>query len=400
MIPVVTSSTANLAANATTVTIAGFGFDTTATDNVVTFTNGAAGTVTSATPTSIIVALSTLPTMAGTLTSSVSTDSISSGAPVQVATVIPAITPNSTGLITANATTVIINGYGFDPTAANNTVTLDNGATGTVTSASATSLTVTFGTKPTEAGVLSASVSTNTISSGTAVAIAGVSPVVTANASSQLNSNASTVLIVGMGFDTTAANNSVVFDSGAAGTVASATATLLTVNLSAAPAAGNLKAIVTTNGINNGSAVQVATTRPVVSSSASSLAADAATITINGHGFDLTAANNSVVFNNGAAGTVTAATATSLTVTFTTKPTSAGNLTAVVTSNSVGSGPAIQVATVVPVVTSSTSEILASATGIVINGFGFDATAANNSVVFNNGAIGNVTSATATAFNS
>lgn len=397
VLPVVTSSTANLAANATTVTIAGFGFDTTATDNVITFNNGAAGTVTSATPTTLIVTLSTLPTMAGTLTSVVTTDSIVSGAPVQVATVIPAVTANPTGLITASANTITINGFGFDPTPGNNTVTFDNGATGNVTAASSTSLTVTFVNKPSEAGALNASVSTNTISSGSAVQVTGVSPVVTANVGSMLNANASQILIVGLGFDTTAGNNTVVFDSGATGTVVSATSTLLAVNFDTAPAAGDLKAIVTTNGINNGSAIQVGTARPVVTSATTGLAANANTVTINGFGFDLTAANNTVAFNNGAVGTVTSATATQLVVTFSTKPTSAGSLTALVTSNSVAGVAAVQVATVTPVVTTNDDAVAANASTVVIDGFGFDPTPANNSVVFNNGAIGNVTSATATS---
>ncbi len=53
-----------------------------------------------------------------------------------------------------------------------------------------------------------------------------------------------------------------------------------------------------------------------------------------------------MVFNDGAIGTVTAATATSLTVTFATKPTSAGSLTAIVTTDGLSSGTAVQVATV------------------------------------------------------
>ena len=40
----------NLTANASTITIQGFGFDTTAGDNSVTFTNGAVGSVTAAQP--------------------------------------------------------------------------------------------------------------------------------------------------------------------------------------------------------------------------------------------------------------------------------------------------------------------------------------------------------------
>jgi hypothetical protein len=52
------------------------------------------------------------------------------------------------------------------------------------------------------------------------------------------------------------------------------------------------------------------------------------------------------VLSSGAVGTVTAATATSLTITFSTKPKNTGRLTAVVTSNHSSSGSPIQVATV------------------------------------------------------
>ena len=91
-------------------------------------------------------------------------------------------------------------------------------------------------------------------------------------------------------------------------------------------------ASVTTGGASSGAAVQVATVAPAVTASTAALAANAATMTINGSGFSTTPGNNTVVFNSGAVGTVTASTATSLTVSFSTKPT-AGNLTAVVTSN-------------------------------------------------------------------
>jgi hypothetical protein len=53
-----------------------------------------------------------------------------------------------------------------------------------------------------------------------------------------------------------------------------------------------------------------------------------------------------VALSDGAVGTVTAATATSLTVTFSTKPKNAGSLTVIVTANSVSSGTAVQIATV------------------------------------------------------
>ncbi len=395
--PVVTVLTASLSANATTLTIDGFGFDTTAGDNTVAFNNGAVGTVTAATPTSLTITFSTSPTIVGSLTAVVTTDSLTSGTAVQVATIKPLVTSNTISSIAANATTVTVLGYGFDATAANNSVTLDNGAVGTVSAATTTSLTVTFTTRPTTAGLLRATVTTNTHSSGSLVPIVSVAPVVLLNSGSILSANSNTVTVVGVGFDTTAANNTVVFDSGAVGTVSSATATALTINLSTRPTAGNLKATVTTNSISSGATIQVATVRPIVTSSTSNLGANASTLTINGFGFDPTGSNNTVAFNNGAVGVVTAATPNVLTVTFTTNPTSAGSLTAVVTSNGVASGAATQVASIAHVVTSSTAELAPNANTVTIDGFGFDGTPGNNTVVLNNGAVGTVTSATPNA---
>jgi hypothetical protein len=110
--------------------------------------------------------------------------------------------------------------------------------------------------------------------------------------------------------------------------------------------AGSLTAVVITDGESSGNPTKVATVVPVVTSSTANLAPTATQITISGFGFDPTAANNTVVFNDGAIGTITAATATSLTVTFTTKPKSAGSLTVVVTTDGESSGNPVQVATV------------------------------------------------------
>jgi CSLREA domain-containing protein len=97
---------------------------------------------------------------------------------------------------------------------------------------------------------------------------------------------------------------------------------------------------------------------PSVTQSAVALAPNSPTININGSGFSTTPNKNTVTFSNGAAGTVTAATATQLTVTFTTQPTSTGNLTAIVftsgISYTVSSGASVQVATVPEVVTVTT----------------------------------------------
>ena len=87
---------------------------------------------------------------------------------------------------------------------------------------------------------------------------------------------------------------------------------------------------------------------PTVTSSTATLALDASTITIKGTGFVAGVSEaNTVTFDNGAVGTVTAATATQLTVSITTPPNKTGPLKATVTTNIGGSsGAAKQVATV------------------------------------------------------
>jgi hypothetical protein len=83
----VTSSTASLPVNATSMTINGFGFDTTPANDTVSFSGGVKGTVTSATATQLTVTgLSGL--TLGSLSASVSVNGVSSGSPVQVATII------------------------------------------------------------------------------------------------------------------------------------------------------------------------------------------------------------------------------------------------------------------------------------------------------------------------
>ncbi len=264
---------------------------------------------------------------------------------MQVATVTPVVTA-STAHLAANASQMTIHGFDFDPTAANNTVTFNRSAHGTVTAATPTSLTVNFTGRPTTVGTLTAIVTTDTISSGTAVQVGTVTPVVTAS-TAHLAANASQMTIHGFDFDPTAANNTVAFNDGAVGTVTTASSSSLTVTFSTRPkTAGSLTAVVTTDNQSSGNPVQVATVTPVVTSSTANLAANATRITISGFGFDPTAANNTVAFNDGAIGTITAATATSLTVTFSTKPKNAGRLTVAVTTDDESSGNPVQVATV------------------------------------------------------
>ena len=350
VVPVVTSSAAALPITTTTLTINGAGFSATPAQNVVTFNLGAAGTVTAATTTQLTITFTTQPTSVGNLTAVVTTNGFSSGAAVQVATVIPVVTANATAL-PITATTITINGAGFDTTPGNNTVVFDLGAVGTVTAATTTQLTVTFSTRPTSVGNLTAVVTANGFGSGAAVQVATVIPVVTGNATN-LAQNAPTILIAGVGFSTTPGNNVVTFNLGAVGTVTAATATQLTVSFTTQPTAtGSLTAVDTTSGLSSGPPVQVATVvpAPTITSSTAQLPQSATTIIITGGNFSPVATDNVVTFNLGAIGTVTAATATQLTVTFTTQPSALGALTAVISLFGGGSGAPVQVATVVTV---------------------------------------------------
>ena len=350
VVPVVTASTANLLATAPGMVINGFGFDTAAGNNTVVFSNGTAGTVTAATTTSLLVAFTVQPSVAGSLTVIVTTNGLSSGNAVQVASILIAPSVNvNTGSLAINTPTIIIGGTNFSTTPGSNSVAFNNGAAGTVTTATTTSLTVTFTTQPTALGSLTAVVTNLGGSSGAPVQVATivVPPTVTVN-NANLAISAPTISIKGTNFSTTAANNTVVFNNGAVGTVAAATTNFLTVTFTTQPAfVGPLTAIVTTDGQSSGSAVQVATLTPVVTPQTSNLAINASTLMINGFGFDPTAANNTVAFNDGAAGTITAATTTSLTVTFTNLPLAVGSLTAIVTTDGQSSGNPVQVASVV-----------------------------------------------------
>ena len=101
----------------------------------------------------------------------------------------------------------------------------------------------------------------------------------------------------------------------------------------------------------NSVALQATTATPTITPSTAQIA-DSNTLVINGSGFSNIPGNNTVVFNLGAVGTVTSASATQLIVTFSVRPT-LGNLTAVVTNNGNNSGALVQVATVVSIALSA-----------------------------------------------
>ena len=404
ILPVVTSNTANLAATATSLTIAGSGFDPTASHDSVSFSNGVTGTVSSATGTTLTVGLTGLGNVtAGTsLTASATVDGTSSVSAVPVATVGPVVTSNPANLA-ATATSLTIAGMGFDSTASHDSVAFNSGVTGTVISATSTSLTVGLsGLGSVTAGTtLTASATVDGITSGSAVPVAMLVPVVTSN-TANLAATATRLTIAGLGFDLTASHDSVSFSNGVTGTVISATSTSLTVGLtglSSLTAGTSLTASATVDGISSGSAVPVATIAPVVTPGSVILAATATSLTIAGLGFDPTASHDSVTFNSGVTGTVISATSTSLTVGLSGlgNVTAGTTLTASATVDGISSGSAVPVATISPVLTPGSVILAATATSLTIAGLGFDPTASHDSVTFSNGVTGTVISATGTS---
>jgi len=412
-------NTAPLAANMPVITIQGTGFNATAANNTVAFTNAAGATVVTGTVieanaggTELLVRFNPAQDPpAGALFAVVTNtgNNANNDIPVQVASVVPVVNFSVTTLSinAADPLKLSITGFGFDSVPANNSVTFDNGAVGIVDSTSTTTrLDVTLTVRPTTAGPLKAIVSTNGPDSGAAVQVARIAPFVTTSASPQPASERF-ITISGLGFDPQADKNVVSFNNSATGKVISVNpaGTILTVEFDSGPVtAGKLTATVTTNGVNSGLPVQVATVTPVVTPSTEALLANSDKMFIQGFGFDfVTHTNNSVKFYNAAGAAVLTdayvsdATATTLEITFKTKPTVAGVLKAVVTTNGQSSGPAAAVATVTPSVTPSTAPLAANAKTITINGFGFDPVASNNKVTFSNGAIGNVTKATSTS---
>jgi hypothetical protein len=168
--PAVIPSTAILAANASTLILQGSGFSSAAAGNKVTFSGGATGKVSHATPTQLTVTnLSGL--VAGSLSVTVTVGKLSSVSE-QVATVEPVVTA-STAKLAVNATSLVIHGFGFSSIAANNMVKLSDGATGNVTHATRTALTVT-GLKSAPAGILDVTVTSNGVSSPADVQVATV----------------------------------------------------------------------------------------------------------------------------------------------------------------------------------------------------------------------------------
>lgn len=378
-----TSNLAKVAINAPTLVIVGTGISATHTDDSITFsTLGATATVNSSpapTSTSMTVTFGTPPSGTGYLLAKITVSGTDSVAGIPVAIIVPAPTVSvTTTAIGAGAQTITVTGTGFGPNPSDNSIafTTLGTPTGTIQSVASdgTSMTVSVAA-PTGTGQLKAIVTSYGGASGSAieVAVVGASsgPSVTVGTAT-LASNATTLIIYGNFFDTTAGNNTVAFSPAGTGTVTAATAHQLTVTITVSGlVAGPLTVIVTTNSVTSGAAVQVATVAggPTVTVSTTNLADNATSLTISGNGFDPVPANNTVALNNGTA-TIIGSSTTSLNCTV--SGLVAGSLTATVTTNGQASS-SVQVATVVTItVTPNTASISTAATSISIAGTNFE----------------------------
>jgi len=255
----VTASTANLTSTTTTLTLTGTGFSTTPGQNIVAFTPSGTGTVTASTATSLTVTgLSGL--TPGALNAVVTSQGFSSGAPVQVATVVPPPAPTVTGISpssgsTLGGTSVTITGTNFTGATA---VTIGGTAATSVSVVNAT--TITCITPAGTAGTASVLATTpgGTNAANTFYTYVAPPPSVTLSTANLLTT-ATTLTITGANFSTTPGNNTVAFTPAGTGTVTAATATTLTVTSLSGLTVGALSAVVTTSGLSSGAAVQVAT---------------------------------------------------------------------------------------------------------------------------------------------
>ena len=204
------------------------------------------------------------------------------------------------------------------------------------------------------------------------------------------------VTVTGTGFIATPGLNTVRFGGvgGTAATVTAATTVSLTVTVPGGSNASNTIYVANSNGtVTSGSSFTVSA--PTISSFTPTTGNLGSSITITGTNFHTTAASNTVKFggSGGTAAAVTAATATSLTVTV---PGGIAATSAVYVSNAYGSVTGGNF-TVSPTITASFTPVkAAAAASITITGTNFHTTPASNTVLFNGsgGVAGTVTAAT------
>jgi IPT/TIG domain len=291
-------------------------------------------------------------------------------------------------------TSVTITGFGFGATQGASTVTF-NGTAATVSSWSATSITVTVpagattGNVVVTVGGLATNGVTFTVSAAAAPNITSLTP----------NSGpvGTPVVIAGSNFGVTQGTSTILFTGTAvSAAVTSWSATSITVTVPAGATTGNVT--VTVGGVvSNGVTFTVsAVAAPNITSLTPNSGRVGTTVVIAGSNFGATQATSTVTFNGTSAGTATAWSATSITVTV---PAGATTGSVVVKVGGVSSnGVTFTVtAAAAPNITSLTPNSGPVGTSVVIAGTNFGATQGTSTVTFNGTSIGSPTAWSATS---
>lgn len=367
IVPTLSALSPSSGGSGTSVVLTGTGFDAvTPANNLVKF-GSASATVTAATATSLTVTVPVL-TLGTSYPVSVTVGSQTSSEAQNFSVKPGIVSLSSTSGLVGNSLT--ITGTNFDAEATNNTVNFGS-TQATVTSASATSLTVTVPTVTAGNYNLTVTVAGQTSQPSSFNILPSVTSLSAANGFA-----GDTVIISGSGFDTIATNNTVKFGTVPA-TITAASATSLTVTVPAIPG-GTPKVTVSVGGQTS------AEDRPfTLQVSASSLSVTSGSIgssvTITGRSFDPTAANNTVKFGSVSA-SITDATATSLTVLVPNGVWAAPNVTVKVGDQT---SPETLPFAIVPSVTSISPTSGGGGSTATITGAGFDpVTPGNNTVNF------------------
>lgn len=292
-LPVLNSLNPNSGVPGSSITLTGNHFNTAALSNNTVRFGSSLATVTAATATSLTV---TVPAglSLGNFPVTVSVGNSSPTAAQTFTVVKPVITDLSPSPVSTGAS-LTLTGTNFNPTQANNTVII-GGLNATVTAASSTSLTVTV-----PAG-LSGSVAVTVKNLASAVSDAVNLNILPTLSAINLTSGSFNQLIslTGTGFSPTPANNSVSI-GGVSANVDSSSNTSLAVRVPAGVIAGSRSVTVSVAG--QSSVSQTLTVLPTLDTitASQSISGQAAlirgeTLTLTGHHFDPTLANNSVSF--------------------------------------------------------------------------------------------------------
>lgn len=367
--PVVTyNGTSLISTTTTSIFVAGAYFDPVAANNSITFTPAGSGTVSFSASTGGVLTVTGITGLtAGPLYAVVTTNGLTSGAPVQVATVSPppTVTENLTrklssypGLDFGIVKTFQFFGTGF-ATGSSSVVTLNSTPLTTsstplaASGSGTTSITVTSDGTQMSAGPLMASVAVSGGPSSNTAQVADVVDVTITPATTAITTSTPTLRIDGANFDPVGITR-VRFSVSAGSTPQEVIATyvdpsgsflIATFNTYADAPCDLFAQISCHEGYSGDTPVKVAVVGgvgPTVTPSTTVIAPDAATMTVSGTGFSATAIDNTIALSSGTAH-VTASTTTSLTISFDTPP-SDGALLGVVTVSGVDSGAPAQIA--------------------------------------------------------